>query len=80
MNAGSRETPGKGGIAVASILGENSAPCPCRKGGKQALAVKFSAVPMKFDAAEDCLGAYQSRRWHFFIAENSGHFPTPGWS
>jgi hypothetical protein len=29
----------KGGIAVASVLGENSAPCPCRMGNKQAAGV-----------------------------------------
>ena len=66
----------KGGIAVASILGENSAPCPYRKGCNQATGVEFPAVPMNFDVADDCLGAYQRRRWHFFIAGNSGYPPN----
>jgi hypothetical protein len=77
----SRLPPGKGGIAVASILGENSAPCPYRKGSKQATGVEKPVVPMNFDAAEDCLGAYQWRRWHFFIAGKKWRTPpAPRWS
>jgi len=62
----------KGGIAVASDLGENSAPCPYRQGSKLATGVESPAVPMIFDVA-DCCGAYQLRRWLFFIAGSSGY-------
>jgi len=80
VHGGWQKPPGKGGIAVASILGENSAPCPYRKGSKQATGVEFPAVPMNFDVAELCLGAYSRRRWHFFIAGNTDTRPTPYWS
>jgi hypothetical protein len=38
------------------------------KGNDQATGVEFPAMPMNFDVADNCLGAYQRRRWHFFIA------------
>jgi hypothetical protein len=31
---------------------------------------------MNFDVADDCLGAYQRRRWHFFIAEKADIQPA----
>jgi hypothetical protein len=74
---GERQLPlSKGGIAVASDLGENSAPCPYRQGSKLATGVEFPAVPMIFDVA-DCCGAYQLRRGLFLSPDPAGMRSTP---